>query len=179
MLDYEPNAKIINYILNDKWQGMARNIGLMDVSFFLPMKKQSLFSNTFDGLTCGYVILKRGFDKEKNKNYEYTINLGRFGVKDGQPRFGKNIWKSGGVTLDEDYMDAMAELFVQEDGSISGMFPVFTARKKKKTEMVGIIRASEGASLGSTSKPMGDFVALRDGDEEEKELFILRVNSCF
>ena len=179
MLEYEPNAQIINFILDDKAQGMARNIGLMDVSFFSPMKVQSLFSNNFDGLTCGYVILKRGFDKEKNENYEYTINLGRFGVKDGQPRFGKNFWKTGGVTLDEDYMDAWAELFVQNDGSITGIFPVFTSTKKKKTEMVKIKRASEGASLGSTSEPMGDFVALRDGDKEEKELFILRVNSCF
>ena len=179
MLEYEPNAQIINFILDDKGQGMAQNIGLMDVRFFSPMKVQSLFSNNFDGLTCGYVILKRGFDKEKNENYEYTINLGRFGVKDGQPRFGKNFWKTGGVTLDEDYMDAWAELFVQNDGSITGIFPVFTSTKKKKTEMVKIKRASEGASLGSTSDPVGDFVALRDGDKEEKELFILRVNSCF
>ena len=179
MLGYEPTDAIVDFVVEDKWQGMAKNLGLIDVGFFLPLNEKALFSNTFDGLTCGYVILKRGFDKEKNENYEYTINLGRFGVKDGQPRFGKNIWKSGGVTLDEDYMDAMAELFVQEDGSISGMFPVFTARKKKKTEMVGIIRASEGASLGSTSKPMGDFVALLDGDKEEDQSFILRVNSCF
>ena len=63
-------------------------------------------------------------------------------------------------------------------GSITGLFPVFTTRKKKKTEMVGIIWANEGASLGLTFNPMGEFVALRDGDEEEYRSFILRFNSC-
>ena len=72
-------------------------------------------------------------------------------------------------------MDNSAQLFVQEDGSITGSFPVFTSTKKKKTKMVEITRASEGSSLAAKSNPMGEFVATRDGSEST---FILRVNSC-
>ena len=175
MLGYEPNDEIVNFVVEDKWHGMAKNLGLIDVGFFLPLNEKSLFSNTFDGLTCGYQILKRGYDKEKNKNYEYTINFGKFYVEDGRPRFGKNVWKTGAVTLDDDYMDNSAQLFVQEDGSITGSFPVFTSTKKKKTKMVEISRAKEGSSLAAKSNPMGEFVATRDGSEST---FILMVNSC-
>ena len=38
---------------------------------------------------------------------------------------------------------------------------------------------NEGSSLGSTAKPMAEFVALLDGDKEEFQSFIFRVNSCF
>ena len=175
ILGYEPYDAIVNFVVEDKWQGMAKNLGLIDVGFFLPLNEKSLFSNAFDGLTCGYQILKRGYDKEKNKNYEYTINFGKFNVEDGRPRFGKNIWKTGAVTLDDDYMDNSAQLFVQEDGSITGSFPVFTSTKKKKTKMVEISRAKEGSSLAAKSNPMGEFVATRDGSEST---FILMVNSC-
>ena len=175
MLGYEPNDAIVNFVVEDKWHGMAKNLGLIDVGFFLPLNEKPLFSNTFDGLTCGYQILKRGYDKEKNKNYEYTINFGKFNVEDGRARFGKNIWKTGAVTLDDDYMDNSAQLFVQEDGSITGSFPVFTSTKKKKTKMVEISRAKEGSSLAAKSNPMGEFVATRDGSEST---FILMVNSC-
>ena len=179
MLDNEPNDKVLQFILENEHQGMATNLGLIDVRYFLPMKEKSMLSNNFDGLTCGYQILKRGFDKEENKNYEYTVNIGRFTVEDGQPKFGKNIWKTGGVTPDEDHMAVSANLFVQEDGTITGMFPVFTATKKKRTKMVEIKRANEGSSLLSTAKPMAEFVALLDGDTEDFQSFIFRVNSCF
>ena len=175
MLGYEPNDKIVNFVVEDKWHSMAQNLGLIDVRFFQPLNEKSLFSDAFDGLTCGYQILKRGYDKEKNKNYEYTVNLGRFVVEDGLLRFGKNIWKVGGIKLGEDYIDASAKLFVQKDGSITGTFPVFTSTKKKKTAMVEIKRSSQGASLASTSHPIGEFEATRDGSESA---FIFRVNAC-
>ena len=175
MLGKEPNAKVLQFILDTESQGMATNLGLIDVRYFLPMEERALFSNAYDGLTCGYQILKRGYDKEKNKNYEYTINFGKFNVEDGRARFGKNTWKTGAVTLDDDYMDNSAQLFVQEDGSITGSFPVFTSTKKKKTKMVEITRAKEGSSLAAKSNPMGEFVATRDGSEST---FILKVNSC-
>ena len=131
ILDNEPNDKVLQFILENEHQGMATNLGLIDVRYFLPMKEQFVFSNKFDGLTCGYQIPKRGFDKDKNKNYEYTINIGRFIVEGGQLAFGKNIWKTGGITLDKDHMDASANLLVQ-DVRITGEFPVFTATKKKE-----------------------------------------------
>ena len=175
MLGYEPNDAIVNLVVEDKWHGMAKNLGLIDVGFFLPLNEKALFSNTFDGLTCGYQILKRGYDKEKNKNYEYTINFGKFNVEDGRARFGKNIWKTGAVTLDDDYMDNSAQLFVQEDGSITGSFPVFTSSKKKKTKIVEITQANGGSSLAAKSNPMGEFVATREGSDST---FIFRINAC-
>ena len=179
ILDNEPNDKVLQFILENEHQGMATNLGLIDVRYFLPMKEQFVFSNKFDGLTYGYQILKRGFDKDKNKNYEYTINIGEFTVEGGQLAFGKNIWKTGGITLDKDHMDASANLLVQDDGRITGEFPVFTATKKKRTKMVEIKRANEGSSLLSTAKPMAEFVALLDGDTEDFQSFIFRVNSAF
>ena len=139
---------------------------------------QSVLSSRFDGLTCGYQILKRGFDKDENRKYEYLINFGKFSVKNAQPRFGKNIWKSGAATLNQEYMNAWADLAVHEDGSIKGFFPVFTSQKKKKTTMVEIKRANEGSSLGSNSSPMGEFIAIRDGASDKEESYVLRVNSC-
>ena len=139
---------------------------------------QSVVPSQFDGLACGYQILKRGFDKDNNRKYEYTINFGKFSVKNAQPRFGKNIWKSGAITLDQDYINDWANLAVHEDGSIIGAFPVFTAQKKKKTTMVEIKRANEGSSLGSTSNPVGEFIAIRDGTLENEESYVFRVNSC-
>ena len=139
---------------------------------------RSVLSSQFDGLACGYQILKRGFDKDKNRKYEYTINFGKFNVKNAKPQFGKNIWKSGAVTLDQDYMNAWADLVVHEDGSIKGFFPVFTTQKKKKTTMVEIKRANEGSSLGSNSSPMGEFIAIRDGASDKEESYVFRVNSC-
>lgn len=139
---------------------------------------RSVLSSQFDGLACGYQILKRGFDKDENRKYEYTINFGKFNVKNAKPQFGKNIWKSGAVTLDQDYMNAWADLVVHEDGSIKGFFPVFTAQKKKKTTMVEIKRANEGSSLGSNSSPTGEFIAIRDGASDKEESYVFRVNSC-
>ena len=139
---------------------------------------QSVLSSRFDGLTCGYQILKRGFDKDENRKYEYLINFGKFSVKNAQPRFGKNIWKSGAATLNQEYMNAWADLAVHEDGSITGFFPVFTSQKKKKTTMVEIKRAEEGSSLGSNSNPIGEFIAIRSGASEKDESFVFRVNSC-
>ena len=139
---------------------------------------RSVLSSQFDGLACGYQILKRGFDKDENRKYEYTINFGKFNVKNAKPQFGKNIWKSGAVTLDQDYMNAWADLVVHEDGSIKGFFPVFTTQKKKKTTMVEIKRANEGSSLGSNSSPMGEFIAIRDGASDKEESYVFRVNSC-
>ena len=139
---------------------------------------RSVLSSQFDGLACGYQILKRGFDKDENRKYEYTINFGKFNVKNAQPRFGRNIWKSGAVSLDQDYMNAWADLVVHEDGSIEGFFPVFTSKKKKKTTMVEIKRANEGSSLGSNSNPMGEFIAIRDGASDKEESYVFRVNSC-
>ena len=139
---------------------------------------QSVLSSRFDGLTCGYQILKRGFDKDENRKYEYLINFGKFSVKNAQPRFGKNIWKSGAATLNQEYMNAWADLAVHEDGSITGFFPVFTSQKKKKTTMVEIKRANEGSSLGSTSNPMGEFIAIREGASDSEESYVFRVNVC-
>ena len=178
MLGKEPNAKVLQFILDTESQGMATNLGLIDVRYFLPMEEQILFSNAFDGLTCGYQILKRGFDKEKNKNYEYTINFGKFNVREGQLSFGNNFWKTGGVTLNKEYLENSANLFVLDNGSIQGTFPVFTSTKKTETKLVEIKKANEGSSLTSNANPRGEFVALLDGSKEEDQSFILRVNSC-
>ena len=175
MLGKEPNAKVLQFILDEELQGMATNLGLIDVRYFLPLEDQLRVSNEFDGLTCGYQILKRGYDKEKKRNYEYTVNFGKFSVENGRPRFGKNVWKSGAVTLDENYMDREARLSVQKNGSLNGSFPVFTSKKKKQTKMVKITSANEGSSLAAKSNPMGEFVATSRGSEDT---FILRVNTC-
>ncbi len=173
LLGYKPNEEILQFIIDDEWQGMAQNLGLLNVRYFMPMEEPLLFSNKFDGLRCDYQIRKRGYDEKKKKNYEYVINLGEFSVQNGQVRFGSNVWKVGGISLSEDHLDRSSLLFVQDDGSIKGTFPVFTSTKKKQTKTVEINLVNQGSSLKSTAIPMGDFVAKR-----EESYFILRVNSC-
>lgn len=178
MLGNQPNEQILEFITNNEWQGMARNLGLINVRYFLPMNEKYIVSNKFDGLTCGYQIIKRYFDKEKNKTNEYTINFGKFDLQGGQPRFGNNFWKAGGISLEDDYLNNSAQLFIHQDGTISGSFPVFTSKKKNKTTMVEIKRHDESSSIASESRPLGEFVAIRDGIKEEQESFVFRVNSC-
>jgi hypothetical protein len=89
-------------------------------------------SNLFDKLSCGYEISKRGFDKKKNENYEYTINFGRLTIIDGEVQFGMNKWKSGAISLDKNYLPNNSSILVMENGDLNGTFPVFTATKKGK-----------------------------------------------
>ena len=109
-----------------------------------------------------------------NKDHEYTVNFGRFIIKNGEVQFGMNMWKSGAVSLDKNYLPNTASIFVDENGKLVGTFPVFTARKKEKTVSVKIV-SSERTENDS---PEGKFLAIREGKKLEDEAFVLQVNSC-
>ena len=168
------NAEIEDFINKSKNQWKAENLGIIDVRLFHPIEGTAKISNIFDQLSCGYKITKRYFDKNMNKDHEYTVNFGRFTVKDSEIQFGMNIWKSGAISLDKNYLPNTASIFVDENGELVGTFPVFTARKKEKTVSVKIV-SSERTDNNS---PEGKFLAIREGKKLEDEAFVLQVNSC-
>ena len=154
-------------------QWRAENLGILDVQFFSPQAATKT-SGIFDQLNCGYQIFKRGFDKKKNKAYTYTVNFGKFTITGGEIDFGKNIWRSGSVKLDEGFLQNNSYIYVKENGELRGTFPVFTAKTKEKTVDVEIM-ATEGSNKNS---PEGRFVAARKNKKIEDEAYILQVNSC-
>ena len=140
------NAEIEDFINKSKNQWRAENLGIIDVRLFHPIEGIAEISNIFDQLSCGYKITKRGFDKKRNKNYEYTINFGRLTIIDGEVQFGMNKWKSGAISLDKNYLPNNSSIFVMENGELNGTFPVFTATKKEKTVPVKIVSVERNAN---------------------------------
>ena len=175
LLNSTINKDIEDFINKSKKQWKAENLGILDVRFFHPLEEATKVSNLFDKLSCGYKISKRGFDKKKNKNYEYTINFGRLTIIDGEVQFGMNKWKSGAISLDKNYLPNNSSIFVMENGDLNGTFPVFTATKKEKTVPVKIVSVERN----DAKSPEGKFLALReDGEDFGEDTFILQVNSC-
>ena len=173
-LNFQINAEMEDFIDSSKNQWKAENLGITDVRLFQPIEGATKISNMFDQLSCGYKITKRYFDTNMNKDHEYTVNFGRFIIKNGEVQFGMNMWKSGAVSLDKNYLPNTASIFVDENGKLVGTFPVFTARKKEKTVPVKIV-SSERTDNDS---PEGKFLAIREGKKLEDEAFVLQVNSC-
>ncbi len=173
-MNYQIDAEIEDFINNSKNQWKAENLGIIDVRLFHPIEGTAQISNIFDQLSCGYKITKRYFDKNMNKDHEYTVNFGRFAVKGSEVQFGMNIWKSGAISLDKNYLPNTASIFVDENGELVGTFPVFAARKKEKTVSVKIV-SSERTNNDS---PEGKYLAIREGKKLKDEAFVLQVNSC-
>ena len=173
-LNFQINAEMEDFIDSSKNQWKAENLGITDVRLFQPIEGATKISDMFDQVSCGYKITKRYFDTNMNKDHEYTVNFGRFIIKNGEVQFGMNMWKSGAVSLDKNYLPNTASIFVDENGKLVGTFPVFTARKKEKTVPVKIV-SSERTDNDS---PEGKFLAIREGKKLEDEAFVLQVNSC-
>ena len=173
-LNFQINAEMEDFIDSSKNQWKAENLGITDVRLFQPIEGATKISDMFDQVSCGYKITKRYFDTNMNKDHEYTVNFGRFIIKNGEVQFGMNMWKSGAVSLDKNYLPNTASIFVDENGKLVGTFPVFTARKKEKTVSVKIV-SSERTENDS---PEGKFLAIREGKKLEDEAFVLQVNSC-
>ena len=167
------NDEIEKFIQASPKQWRAENLGLLDVRFFSPQVANKT-SAIFDQLKCGYQILKRGFDKKKNKAYTYTVNFGNFTINGGEINFGKNFWKSGAVKLDKEYLQNNSLIYVKENGELAGTFPVFTTQAKVKTVDVEIT-ATEGRNENS---PVGRFLAVRENKTLKDDHYILQVNSC-